>query len=336
MARGRSGSNIPIEVRDFIRQAAVDFPNVNREKLAETIMEELTENGKRTPSLEHLKKMISAARNSATDEDRPWSLAASLKVGIPDEANGELLKIRKRCILAGREFTIREAKWVARLRTTMNNDNIVKVFPNAAKYASRERVWAMENENNPNVVFDTVEMDALMAFSDNYLSRETALLTGAISKTETMRQFIDTAKLIRSGITVDNVDVNAIASLRPGALQYVLSIGDFDEWREMKELSDEADEVYALWLRRMRESPNWPEPDSERRKHLADRLYEELLKVYTDYKNSLESIQQEIQKEYENSAEAAKELDFAKVRLIMSTAQWVPSKEILDEVGYEI
>ena len=276
--------------------------------------------------------MISAARNRFTSEEEPWCIGKSAKTSIPADANGDLLHIWKRCKLAGRKFSMREAKWVANLRTAVDGGDIYTL---AAKYALRERVWEMDDEKNREEFFDTTDMDASLAFIGNYWGYQTSIRTEVLSRYEVIRPIIELGKLARLGIAADSIPAHAITNMRPGELQYVLSIGDFDEWRETNELSDEADEVYALWLRKLRESPNWPATDDERRKQIADRLFEEVVKTDNEYKNSLELSQSEIQKEYGDSDKAAKEIDYAKARVIFASANWEPSEELLREVGLQ-
>ena len=327
---GKRGPKIPPKTMAFINQAAVEYSNVDRVRLADVLIEELGERGWITPSLETLKRYISAARNSVTTEDEPWTLGRSIKNGIPTEANSDLLEIWKRCILAGRKLTIREAKWIAYLRGVVDYKELLA---KAVKYAIRERVYEMEMEKNPNAIFDTTDIDASIVFADNQWGYEAGIRTGAFEGNGAVRQIIESAKLTDSENANDVIIASSIFMTRPGELQYEMSVGDFDELRDTKELSDEADEVYALWLRKMREAPYWLDRSSEERKQIADQLLDEIIQAFTEYNRESERIQKEAREKYKDSPELSQELDYATARLAFAATKWEPSTMLLKEVG---
>ena len=99
--------------------------------------------------------------------DEGWSLGASGKNEISTEATADLLDAWKHCLAIGHTFTIREAKWVARIRTAIRtSQNIYQyrgalLFGYAHEYAIRERI--SEILGSP---MDTRDLDGNLCFSE--------------------------------------------------------------------------------------------------------------------------------------------------------------------------
>jgi hypothetical protein len=100
------------EIKSKIFEAALDpGREQKREKLAEELELEL---GKKSPSLDYLKKLISQARNhTASNLERSWCLASTDNQPIPAEILPVIIQLWKYRIKEG--ITIREAKWAGRL-----------------------------------------------------------------------------------------------------------------------------------------------------------------------------------------------------------------------------
>ena len=105
---------------------------------------------KSIPQLSTLEKYISFYR-STTSLDEPWSLGESIKpeYDIPADATGILLELWKYSLEIGYPFTLRHARWIARLHrviVTANNGadhwkQIQILFFTALQYADKERVF---------------------------------------------------------------------------------------------------------------------------------------------------------------------------------------------------
>jgi len=99
--------------------------------------------------------------------DAPWSIAASLKYGISPEATADLINVWKYCLAIGHTFTIREAKWVALIRTAIQTSRNVYqyrgalLFGYANEYAIRERI--SEILSSP---MDTRDIDGNLCFQE--------------------------------------------------------------------------------------------------------------------------------------------------------------------------
>ena len=134
--------------------------------LADQIQRRLIEkNEKRVPRLSTLEKYISFYR-STTSLDEPWSLGESTKLeyDIPGDATGILLELWKYSLEIGYPFTLRHARWIARLHkviVTGTNDidhwkQIQILFFTTLRYADRERV----SQALKQAQFDTTAEDA--------------------------------------------------------------------------------------------------------------------------------------------------------------------------------
>ena len=120
----------------------------------ESLISEMTE---RVPERDTLLKMISSVRRPTSLEE-PWSLGVS-PPEIPHEATGDLLAVYKFCLAADWKFSIREARWVARLRSALPGGNPALLLEYAVLYSRRER--AAQKSRRP---VDTSDLDTEIAF----------------------------------------------------------------------------------------------------------------------------------------------------------------------------
>ena len=99
--------------------------------------------------------------------DEEWSLGASDENGISTEATADLLDTWKHCLAIGHTFTVREAKWVARMGTAVKaTQNVYQyrgalLFGYAHEYAIRERI--SEISGSP---MDTRDLDGNLCFQE--------------------------------------------------------------------------------------------------------------------------------------------------------------------------
>ena len=100
----------------------------------------------RLPGLRKVQEVLAAVRKSQPalkEQDAPWSLGVCDRIGIPADATKDLLDIWVWSIVVGYKFSIREAKWVARLRNVialnLGKEDFLRLHYYAAFYASRQR-----------------------------------------------------------------------------------------------------------------------------------------------------------------------------------------------------
>lgn len=117
-------------------------PGVAREPLAQKMIDEIDWGGK-APEPEVLWKKISKYRNVEPDpQDGPWHLSiqdADPRLAIPNDAIPAVLKVWARRAEKDIGFTIREAKWVARLSG---------VVPDMAELSRLATVYAVGEQMN--------------------------------------------------------------------------------------------------------------------------------------------------------------------------------------------
>jgi hypothetical protein len=107
------------------------------------------------PSLSSVQKVLATVRkkdNKPNPEEMPWSTATLDSYPISPEALSIVLKMWKSRIEKGDTFTIREAKWVARLSRLL--EDIEKLSSKASQYAQTELMF--ELIGHP---FDSTELD---------------------------------------------------------------------------------------------------------------------------------------------------------------------------------
>jgi len=338
---GKRAPNIKKEARNFIHEVAISCPSTGRTELAEFLKEEVPKQGWRAPSIGTLEKMISAIRNNTEPVDEPWCIGVSSNYGIPIEATSDLLKILRKCLMFGRPFTIREAKWVARLRGIRDVDTILGL---AEGYALRERVWEMENGNNPSAKtnLDTSDIDASLSFrhegQDSKKSRETSwsLRTGIrCGFVPDLNPFADSIALSNK-FEIDH-SVALMSIYRPGMMQYQIVAANKENPEVMVpvELSNEMDEVFATWLRKFdRDGYGWSNLKRDQRIEIADRLANEIIEASKEMER-LESCKKEALQHIWESADKEYEYFTACGDLHHFINNWEPSKELLHKVGLE-
>jgi len=104
----------------FIMERALKYPREQRTALALKLQSEIGKLKEPVPQLEVLERMISHYRNHAEDnpQDKPWSIATLDVFPISPQELPTVFKEYKRHVDEGTDFTIRQAKWVARLSST--------------------------------------------------------------------------------------------------------------------------------------------------------------------------------------------------------------------------
>lgn len=155
------GAKLTPHVEDLIMRACVEHPEwiSKPKKIQEWVIDNLHEpekvwGGPNWPGIDVIKNRL-REKIRPNFENRPpeikrldeeWSLGASDEKGISTEATADLLDVWKHCLAIGHTFTIREAKWVARIHTVIKaSQNIYQyrgalLFGYAHEYAIRERI----------------------------------------------------------------------------------------------------------------------------------------------------------------------------------------------------
>lgn len=130
------GPRIKDWIKWYIRTEALMNRAEPRDAVAQRI-EGYLEDKEQVPSRDTLNKMISKARNSPDLEDNPWSVLSLADYDIPPGALPVVMQAWAKALEQDKPFTIRQAKWIARLYCILGNtgDLIVR----ASEYASREK-----------------------------------------------------------------------------------------------------------------------------------------------------------------------------------------------------
>jgi len=111
---------IPRHVKTMISEAALAVPRKSRDATALELMTGIEARHERVPAYETLLKMISESRSKGqSDLDAPWSLGSLAKHDLPTDALSDVVEVWKLCLAIGTPLTIREARWVTWLRSTI-------------------------------------------------------------------------------------------------------------------------------------------------------------------------------------------------------------------------
>ena len=145
-----------------------DHPKLSFEKILERVAVEFPSPCFQVPAISTLENMVRATRRASKESpDERWSLGVSATAGIPDNSIRIVVDIWKHVLLcSGRHITVREAKWIARLKDIvfislpdhyLVTDKMDALLKWATLYAIRERAsLALGLE------LDTSDIDALL------------------------------------------------------------------------------------------------------------------------------------------------------------------------------
>jgi hypothetical protein len=133
--------------------------------------------GLKIPKPGTIKNYVSDARGllSRTGSDRPWSILASSdpqsRDFIPANDIPLILEIWRIWLAHGNQLTLRQARWVSRLRHTVPYDtgkyrDLGQLFRMATRYASREIALGQRGmSEDENSTEGSIDLDAEIAFS---------------------------------------------------------------------------------------------------------------------------------------------------------------------------
>lgn len=116
------------------------------------------------PGLSTVQKVLTKIRKKESElspdpEDRPWSMATLDDYPISPEAIPAVLEVWKSRIEQKQGFTIREAKWAARLSAIPRLKDITRLFSRASQYARLELIYQLIDRP-----FNSTIIDALLCY----------------------------------------------------------------------------------------------------------------------------------------------------------------------------
>ena len=126
-----------------------------------------------------------------------WCLGIQISQ-IPSEAAGDLLAVWKVSLLSDRRFTIRQATWVARLRSALQGAPPDVLFNWSRLYEIRERIYQEKG-----LPMDTDDLDAELAFQvwksrTHEWEYDQAVLTNTITGSESRNPIYKQSILVGS------------------------------------------------------------------------------------------------------------------------------------------
>lgn len=295
------------KISENVKVLVVETKMAHPDWLAKEVQSEVNKLLKgKGPGLSAVQKiLVKLPRPTAEGLEAAWSLAESARPdhNIPLEANADLLKIWRWCQIVGRNFTIREAQWVARLRGIIPFDSLLM---NATLYAARERAsYALKQP------LDTTDVDAMFVFDDqatgNWLYN-VMVDAGVVSPYFILSAYHEVRESAREskGIWKNR---NLARMFFPPGLVVAQSLEVADGYPHQLPLP--ADEVYALCLRRLALGPKWLSLTKEAKEKIAKQLHDEVRGALKEIKS--------IPKD-----------DFLSGRVGFT---WMPSRELRKAVG---
>ena len=211
MTKRGKRANITPDGEATIIARALERPRLQRTALAEKLQVEFEGLGYDVPEIEVLERKISWYRNHATDDpqEKPWSTATlDNNYPIPPEALPLVLKVWKLCIEKGQGFTIREAKWAARLSGLLVD--IETLSYKASQYARTELLYQLIDRP-----FDSNNLDRLLMGLPVALTGIESLLPLLAEQEDGIDQIRDIKQKKRKKLTIHPSGQNAISNESP-------------------------------------------------------------------------------------------------------------------------
>ena len=153
-------------VRRFIGDLAVLYPEWRTAELRDYTIGQFKDSDLYVPGLDSFRKTAKIARTPGV-EDVPWSIGAATEAQVPSAALSDVFGVWCLTQLKGISFTVRQAKWVARLRVLLADidrgslDFEAHLYQWATRYAIRE---SSSETLNPPLPLDTTDLDVGLAF----------------------------------------------------------------------------------------------------------------------------------------------------------------------------
>lgn len=237
--------------------------------------------------LREIKEKVAAALPAIRALDKPWTLSESISRNIPAEATNDLLKIRLWCLVVGRTFTIREAKWVAYLRGVVPPGTLLS---NAYTYAIRERACDLVKMEGSY----TDDLDTRLSLSDmeeSWMLYATAARMGVIPRStneslkalkkayeeatsEALPYLSRSLQELEARLITEEEgrDSSWLAYPVGKAVEYRLGL----KCEHSIKLLENADMMYAMWLRELSKGAKWGEMPEKAKEEVAERLHTEI------------------------------------------------------------
>lgn len=261
--RGRPGT--PQNIEEYVIIAALKNPGMKRLALVDKVENELKEKGFKPPGKDKMLKLFQKAPKPG-DEDKPWNLAKSVEYHLSPEATGDLLRVWAFCLAAGREFTIRQAKWACYLRNApyawcynSNKLETVELYNFSVQYANRERICQALRMD-----IDTTNIDLELALTRAEFI--TALKIGLIDKNKLHNVPED---LPQAGI---NRAERLVEPYWPVFDDLGIAVQSDTIFFEIPGMPEEAPRVFAYWLRFISKTPKWETLSLKEKQDIALKL----------------------------------------------------------------
>lgn len=227
--------------------------------------------------------------------DEPWTLGSLASHDLPTDAISDVVEAWKLCLAIGTPLSIRTARWIGWLRSTIpgvkesgldRQGQLEALNAWAHFYALRERATEALGIDN-----DTRDLDAglvSMGAWEWYTALSVGALSSSFDRWEENRRISDMEVALERDTghyshLLGGWPHEAVEQELGGLEGWVRAkhpIAGTASWRlEMIYPSQEESRVYAYWLRYLSNGPRWEELPFDRRRQIAVRLREEVQAV---------------------------------------------------------
>ena len=306
------GENVHSWVRKLVLETAAENLDLTAREFMERLAPVIADKGFPVPGVDWFRKRMREVRNVLDDSDGPWSLgvlSSTVPPRITEEALPDVCAVWKVCLYSGQPFTIRQARWVARLRQLVPEHEVgpghaVELHRWASIYAGAEiahRAEAAKSLKNSSRsdALDTRDMDAALLLSGAV--NDALVVTAVVERFINRRQLlIETAPQLER----EHAAINDLMKRAPDERDRLLEecaefirdhrsiiIDASSSGRAAEKDPDgrgrkDAETVWSIWVRSMTvDGTRWWELTDERRTEIK---LETLRQTMTHYVESMD------------------------------------------------
>ncbi len=302
-----------------IEEVAELYPKLTPWQIREQLVREFEGTDYFVPGPDGVRRRVNRVRQFREEDDSPWSLADSGSPGMAPEVLKDVMAVWKDCLIGGDTFTVRHAKWVARLsgvvpeRKGIGSGRVEELYRWALIYTARERTCRARQTR-----FDTTDLDARIAFEGETYR--------AIQKVHGLPHAYQDILMVES--LLDVAPKQAVREWRsrqylPGKTreerqEFFKAEAEIEEMFESIEDAGEAADAHTVWrvwiAALSQKGEKWPKIESHRKVEVAKELVKQVVAYCLD-KADLNP--------------------FSRTPQHMFRPSFVPSDELLAEVGYK-
>ena len=280
------------QVQREICELAITYPMMAHQQIRQLVQEAFTGTDLYVPGDEYIRKAVSRFRKLHDDQDGAWSIGAFPSLISPD-ALKDVLSVWRWTLLVDVGFTVRQAKWVARLRFVVTRSdeegvdepNAEALYGWATLYSARERA-----SESLEMTLETTDLDASLRIEDG--AYWALVDTGRVRRLQWKELFLSAHEIAPNWVARVIRQLEDSEAQAP-VIEETSELSDIERavvagWKQFRSLEDsvaktqyhDAIAVWILWNKSLDRSKPWQTMTPERRLNTRLALRQEVADYY--------------------------------------------------------